>query len=198
MQLYSKEIEAKPKKGPAPPPPKSTPPPSTRPTINLDTTPTVETVGDSAKEIQVSPVLNLTKEIGQKEQHEVLSDKLISESEEVTEDVTEDSDSEEDDDLSPEKDRVLQMLDSVIQEQEESLISEDDERLTPVPTEQEQNYSLHSPVHKSPVPADKQSLLSTRPTSISPGASRPETPKSLSSNSLLADRSSIRQAVSTF
>ena len=195
MQLYSKEIEAKPKKGPAPPPPKSTPPPSTRPTINLDTTPTVETVGDSPKEIPASPVLNLTKEIGQKEQYEVLSDKLISESEEVTEDSV--CDSEEDDDLSPEKDRVLQMLDSVIQEQEESLISEDDERLTPVPSEQEQNYSLHSPVHKSPVPADKQSLLSTRPTSISPGASRPETPKSLSSISLLADRTSIRQAVST-
>ena len=69
---------------------------------------------------------------------------------------------EEVDRFSPEKDKVLQMLDSVIQEQEDSIGIEGEEdegedTILPAPT-------VHSPV------------LLPRPTSISPGASPPSSP----------------------
>jgi len=120
----------------------------------------------------------------------------------------------EDDDLrfSPEKDRVLQMLDSVIQEQEESYIGdvlsdeEEDNQLSNSPAG---HSSHHSPPPSHLSPPNSPSLSSDhtspspppfphsqtapalaftppknllpRPTSISPGASRPTTPRSTNS-----------------
>ena len=141
----------------------------------------------------------------------------------------------EDEDLSPEKERVLQMLDSVIQEQEESClggdITEDSDeeaeaRLhtpepasaaaqSPPPAEHDDEpicisssststlssaassssstSSPSSPVQHPATPLEDQCapasashLLSPRPTSISPGASRPDTPKSSKSSSSAA------------
>jgi len=125
------------------------------------------------------------------------------------------SDDEEDDDLrfSPEKDRVLQMLDSVIQEQEESYIGEvlsdeeEDNQLLMDPNDQGVHHSPppnqfsppHTPSpssseHTSPSPPPFPNTqtgppislaapinLLPRPTSISPGASRPTTPRSSNS-----------------
>jgi len=124
-------------------------------------------------------------------------------------------DSDDDDDdlrFSPEKDRVLQMLDSVIQEQEESYIGEvlsDEEEDNQLLSSPAGHSSHHSPPpshlsppaspslssdHTSPSPPPfphsqtAPSLAFTppknllpRPTSISPGASRPTTPKSTNS-----------------
>eukprot|EP00092_Neocalanus_flemingeri_P056366 GFUD01066806.1.p1 GENE.GFUD01066806.1~~GFUD01066806.1.p1 ORF type:complete len:1751 (+),score=481.79 GFUD01066806.1:294-5546(+) len=128
----------------------------------------------------------------------------------------------EDDDMrfSPEKDRVLQMLDSVIQEQEESYIGdvlsdeEEDNQLSSSPAGHSSHHSpppsqiSPPPSHLSPPKSPSLSSdhtspspppfphsqtapalaftppknLLPRPTSISPGASRPTTPRS--SNSL--------------
>ena len=123
----------------------------------------------------------------------------------------------EDDDLSPEKDRVLQMLDSVIQEQEESCLGgdilsdeEEDQRLkTPEPEEEpicisssssssaavvssSSTSSVSTSSPSSPVHQDVSSHLSPRPTSISPGESRPETPKSSKSGHSLPSATSPR------
>jgi len=126
--------------------------------------------------------------------------------------VSEDEDSDDDLRFSPEKDRVLQMLDSVIQEQEESYIGdvlsdeEEDNQLTSSPTVAGSHPSpppshLSPPCspslssdHTSPSPppfphsqtapalafTPPKNLL-PRPTSISPGASRPTTPRSTNS-----------------
>merc|ERR1719232_1545520 len=126
--------------------------------------------------------------------------------------VSEEEDSDDDLRFSPEKDRVLQMLDSVIQEQEESYIGdvlsdeEEDNQLTSSPTVAGSHPSpppshLSPPCspslssdHTSPSPppfphsqtapalafTPPKNLL-PRPTSISPGASRPATPRSANS-----------------
>merc|ERR1719158_2496345 len=73
---------------------------------------------------------------------------------------------EEVDRFSPEKDKVLQMLDSVIQEQEDSIGLEggEDEE------EGEETILSDAPTVHSPI-------LLPRPTSISPGASHPSSPR---------------------
>jgi len=125
-----------------------------------------------------------------------------------------DDDYEDDDDLrfSPEKDRVLQLLDSVIQEQEESYIGdvlsdeEEDNQFSNSPAGHSSHHSpppshVSPPIspslssdHTSPSPppfphsqtapalafTPPKNLL-PRPTSISPGASRPTTPRSTNS-----------------
>jgi len=130
-----------------------------------------------------------------------------------TEEGSEEENSDDDDlRFSPEKDRVLQMLDSVIQEQEESYIGdvlsdeEEDNQLTSSPSGAGSHHSpppshLSPPV--SPSPSSDQTSpspppfphsqttpalaftppknLLPRPTSISPGASRPTTPRSTTS-----------------
>jgi len=137
---------------------------------------------------------------------------LSSHSQAVETEPGSDVDSDDDMRFSPEKDRVLQLLDSVIQEQEESYIGEvlsdeeEDNQFTSSPAD---NSSHHSPPpshlsppaspclssdHTSPSPPPfphsqtAPSLAFTppknllpRPTSISPGASRPTTPRSTNS-----------------
>lgn len=110
----------------------------------------------------VSPVRNLSKEIVNME--------------------------EERDGWSPEKDRALQMLDTAIQEAEDSigpLSDEDDEPALPPPPETVLARSPSPPFPDPPPPLTDISPLSSpqpsrsllaRPTSISPGASRPSTP----------------------
>ena len=121
------EKELKSKKGPAPPPPKYSPP--TKRSKSLMESRVVE--GDHLDNI--SPVKEFTTSNG---------DVTVTASESQSGKTLVDTD--EEDDLSPEKDRVLQMLDSVIQEQEESCILTDDEpeerpesSLSPQSSEQE-------------------------------------------------------------
>ena len=230
------------KKGPAPPPPQYSPPVKKQRSVSDTVSPpsynTVVNGGEVIDNIDnpVTPIKNITKDImsdvsvNNKEYNNEGPESIV-ENESV--DTLEDSD---DDDLSPEKDRVLQMLDSVIQEQEESCLGgeilsdeEEEERLktpevvsvqSPPPPEQDDDpicisssssstssaasssstSSPPSPVQHSSADSEEKvsspasnHLLSPRPTSISPGASRPETPKSSkSSNSLEAATTSPR------
>ena len=232
-RLDNEKLEQKPaKKGPAPPPPQYSPPtkkqrsvsdvvPASNKTVNGDHHDHTDNV------LPVTPVINNTLVINDKE----ISIDSVVESE--SGDTLVDS---EDEDLSPEKDRVLQMLDSVIQEQEESFVGEitsDDEEdkeepeqrtTSPVPSKPESSSSVDqddepicissssistlssgesssssteaasspsSPV-QHPEAAEvtlpqsaSHPVLSPRPTSISPGASRPETPQSSPSTASL-------------
>merc|ERR1719422_1850547 len=237
-RLDNEKLEQKPaKKGPAPPPPQYSPPVKKQRSVSDTVSPpsynTVVNGGEVIDNIDnpVTPIKNITKDImsdvsvNNKEYNNEGPESIV-ENESV--DTLEDSD---DDDLSPEKDRVLQMLDSVIQEQEESCLGgeilsdeEGEERLktpevvsvqSPPPPEQDDDpicissssssnssaassssstSSPPSPVQLSSTDSEEKvsspasnHLLSPRPTSISPGASRPETPKSSkSSNSLEA------------
>ena len=199
------EKEQKPKKGPAPPPPQYSPP-AKRP----------KSVGET-RESRVADGDHLDNVTPVKENCSVLSvngDVTYSETPENGS-VGAETNTDDEDDLSPEKERVLQMLDSVIQEQEESCILTDEEpderpassisQHSPDPdeaqiclssssaaSESSSTASASSPVSsppssvqaETPEKTEKLSLLSPRPTSISPGASRPETPKSSKSSSI--------------
>ena len=195
--VANNEKELKSKKGPAPPPPKYSPP--TKRSKSVIENRVVE--GDHLD--NVSPAKDFITSNG---------DVTVTSSK--SESGTSLVDTDEEDDLSPEKDRVLQMLDSVIQEQEESCISTDDEpeerpesSLSPQSSEQGEVHistaspsstssstaSASSPISSPPSPVQLEvpektesiNLLSPRPTSISPGASRPETPKSSKSSSIV-------------
>ena len=109
-RLDNEKLEQKPaKKGPAPPPPQYSPPAKKQRSVS-DVAPVSNTTmnGDHRDHtdhvVPVTPVIHNTS---------VISDKEVS-VESESGDTLVDS---EDEDLSPEKDRVLQMLDSVIQEQ---------------------------------------------------------------------------------
>ena len=214
-------------KGPAPPPPQTTPPPSKQQRS------VSEAAAPGGRDGAESPVLASVRGGGQGEaglhtQAEAADSLVESESGDTLVDS-------EDEDLSPEKERVLQMLDSVIQEQEESCLGGDltedsdeeaEARLhtpepasaaaqSPPPAEQDDEpicisssststlssaassssstSSPSSPVQHPATPLEDQCapasashLLSPRPTSISPGASRPDTPKSSKSSSSAA------------
>ena len=223
-RLDNEKLEQKPaKKGPAPPPPQYSPPVKKQRSVS-DVAPVSNTMNGDHRDL-TDHVVPVTP---------VISDKEVS-MESESGDTLVDS---EDEDLSPEKDRVLQMLDSVIQEQEESFVGEitsDDEEdkeeepeqrtASPAPSKPESSSSVDqddepicisssststlssgesssssteaasspsSPVQQPSVNAEitlpqsnSKQVLSPRPTSISPGASRPETPQSSPSTASL-------------
>ena len=216
-RLESERSDQKPRKGPAPPPPQYSPPPQKRQRSVSDIVPNTTRVNgevfsaDHDEDEPVTPVRNIANELKNDVHHE---ETVESESGDTLVD-----DSDDDDDLSPEKERVLQMLDSVIQEQEESFtgaVSDTEEteeqRLEtpevtdhqPTPPEHDDEQicistssSSSSATSSSPSSPVQQSSsetteseervgspvvthLSARPTSISPGESRPETPRSSS------------------
>merc|ERR1719323_834029 len=117
-RLESERSDQKPRKGPAPPPPQYSPPPQKRQRSVSDIVPNTTRVNgevfsaDHDEDEPVTPVRNIANELKNDVHHE---ETVESESGDTLVD-----DSDDDDDLSPEKERVLQMLDSVIQEQEES------------------------------------------------------------------------------
>ena len=199
------------KKGPAPPPPPvatsgNRPPPaggnSSQPAAAEVAFNRADSVVDSGRREQpveaemVTPVRNLTKELGgqdvsSSELDDETSSSLSSESESDDDPETEAAspirkpigqprellvvDLDDDDDFSPAKDIALRLLDSAIKEAEDSICSpltddEDDED-----NEAEITLSPSSPTLLTPTAVK---LPSGRPTSISPGASRPTSPRS--------------------
>jgi len=197
---YEEVVQGEPKnrmKGPAPPPPKALVP--------------VREKGDGFTEEDSSvspPACNLSKVLEERNSNqmppqntpeihpeedtmEVDSQKAASPIDnEVAEEADMDEEEDEDVRFSPEKDLALQMLDSVIQEQEESIrIDSEDTDSDCIPSapssplacsapEFDSGASPSPPPFPQTSPSPPPAPLVARPTSISPGASRPTSPSS--------------------
>ena len=117
-KLDNEKLDQKPtKKGPAPPPPQYSPPLKKQRSVS-DVVPALasNTTVNGAHIDHTDNIIPVRNNISVTNDKEANVDSLV---ESESGDTLVDS---EDEDLSPEKDRVLQMLDSVIQEQEESFV----------------------------------------------------------------------------
>jgi len=171
------------KKAPAPPPPVQ---PNKRPLSLVDSTNTDNQTQDDRP--HSSLCLTETGSAASPNKREKGDGEMVSPVRNLSKEIAIVNMEEERDGWSPEKDRALQMLDTAIQEAEDSigpLSDEEDEPALPPPPETVLARSPSPPFPDPPPPLTDMSPMSSpppsrsllaRPTSISPGASRPSTP----------------------
>ena len=171
--------EPKPKKGPAPPPPQYSPP-TKRPKSVGETRGQEGDHLDNVTPVKISSPAHVNGDVTTSEDAESESASTV-------------ANTDDEDDLSPEKDRVLQMLDSVIQEQEESCILTDDEQ----EERPESTISQQSPdvdeaqiclSSSSAASSSSSTASASSPVSSPPSSVQAETPEKSEKLTLLSPR----------